>query len=162
MEDSLFQSIIQIAANSDKAFKDLQQDKQYIEQFEISAEMYASLYNKALKLFQKESYNDALHAFCFLAFLNQQNHDVWLGFGMSLQMCKRYEAATIAYELAALYDLENPVSYFYLAKCLFAIHDHQAALEALEIAIEYAKGKDEYTGLLEQACAAKTSLLRRQ
>ena len=57
---------------------------------------------------------------------------------MSTQLCHEYEAAIDAYELAAICDISSPIPYFYLAKCLFAIHDRESALKALDLAIETA------------------------
>jgi type III secretion system low calcium response chaperone LcrH/SycD len=124
----------------------------------LSTEEMALCYSKALQLFKEKSYIEATDAFLFLAFMNHEIPDYWLGLGMATQMCHGYEAAIDAYELAAVYDLDNPVPYFYLAKCLFAIHDRSSAQDALDMAIELAKGRDEYTELLEQAIHAKEVL----
>lgn len=120
------------------------------------------LYHTAYRLFQQQRYEEARYAFLFLAFLDGNNYDFWLGLGMALQMCHYYEAAIDAYELAAICDVENPVAYFYLGKCLFAIHDHGSAMDALEMAITYASDREEYHELLKQAQVARDSLVRRQ
>jgi hypothetical protein len=54
----------------------------------------------------------------------------------------------------------SPVPYFYLAKCLFAIHDRESALQALNLAIESAGELEEYTELKQQAEMAKEILLK--
>ena len=96
--------------------------------------------------------------FLFLGTLNPFNHDYWLGLGMSLQRCQEYERAIDAYELASLANIESPVPYFYLGKCLFAIHDRENALQALELAIEMAEEQEEYAELKSQAEAAKQAI----
>jgi type III secretion system low calcium response chaperone LcrH/SycD len=125
----------------------------------FSDHMMATLYGIAYSLFEHKQYTDAANAFLFLATLNPHNHDYWLGLGMSTQMCHQYEAAIDAYELAAIADLSSPVPYFYLAKCLFAIHDRLSALQALDLAIDAANDLEEYAELKEQAQAARLLLL---
>lgn len=142
--------------------KELASGHTIAEFLKISKNTIASLYKKALHLFEIKHYDDAMHAFLLLSFLEPNNFDILLGLGMSLQMCKHYEAAISAYELGALEEPENPVSYFYLAKCLFAIHDHESAMTAIEMAIEYSQDDGRYRDILDQARTAKQSLLRRQ
>jgi type III secretion system low calcium response chaperone LcrH/SycD len=154
-------TVLQALHNTTWVKNELAADKQVRELLHIKPEVIAELYGYAYQLFQQQKYLEALHAFLFLTFIDTQQYDLWLGLGMALQMCQHYETAIDAYELAAVCDIENPVAYFYLAKCLFAIHDHPSALEALEMAIGFAEGQDCYRDLLHQALAAKQSLVRR-
>lgn len=126
----------------------------------FSNETMAKFYQAAYLLFEHKRYTDAANAFLFLATLNPHHHDYWLGLGMSTQLCQEYEAAIDAYELAALCDISSPVPYFYLAKCLFAIHDRESALQALDLAIETADELEEYAELKIQAKKAKEILLK--
>lgn len=125
----------------------------------FSNETMAKFYGMAYRLFELRRYEDAGNAFLFLATLNPRIGDYWLGFGMATQMCHDYELAIDAYELVAIADLDNPAPYFYLAKCLFAIHDRDSALQALDLAIETAGDQEEYAGLKQQALAAKRILI---
>lgn len=117
-------------------------------------------YRTAYRLFETKCYIDAANAFLFLVTLNTHNHDYWLGLGMATQQCGDYESAIDAYEMAAVTDVESPIPYFYLAKCLFAIHDRESALQALDLALEYAEDQDQYLDLIQQARAAKALLLK--
>jgi type III secretion system low calcium response chaperone LcrH/SycD len=128
----------------------------------FSDETMSKFYKAAYLLFEHKRYSDAANAFLFLATLNPYNHDYWLGLGMCTQMCHEYEAAIDAYELAALCDISSPVPYFYLAKCLFAIHDRESALQALDLAIETADELADYAELKEQAQKAKDILLKNE
>lgn len=141
---------------------ELAEGKTAQEILEFSQETMAKFYHAAYLLFEHQRYQDAANAFFFLATLNPNQHDYWLGLGMSTQMCHDYEAAIDAYELAALCDISSPVPYFYLAKCLFAIHDRESALQALDLAIETANDLEEYAELKEQAEIAKNRLLRHE
>lgn len=127
----------------------------------FSNEAMEKFSESAFKLLENRREEDALNAFVFLVTLNPYHFRYWLGLGLASQLTQDYEAAIDAYEMAAACELENPFPYFYLAKCLFAIHDRPSALQAIELAIEYAEGKDEFLELLSQAHQAKKILLRR-
>ncbi len=142
--------------------KELAAGKTAQEIMEFSDETMSKFYNAAYVLFEHKRYQDAANAFLFLATLNPHHHEYWLGLGMSTQLCQNYEAAIDAYELAALCDISSPVPYFYLAKCLFAIHDRESALQALNLAIETATDLEQYAELKRQAEMAKDILLKHE
>ena len=127
---------------------------------EFSEETMARFYGTANQFFQEECFTDASDAFLFLCYLDPSKYEYWLGLGMATQMNHNYEGAIDAYELAAICDINSPVPYFYLAKCLFAIHDHESSLQALELAIESAGEDEQFAELKEQAVKAKDVLLR--
>lgn len=146
----------------DKSYlkKELAKGKTAQEILGFSDETLAKFYNAAYKLFENQKYMDAANAFLFLVTLNPYNHDYWLGLGMATQMSGDYESAIDAYEMAAVYEMDNPVPYFYLAKCLFAMHDRDSALQALDLALDYANDRPEYEELKKQAKAARNILLK--
>lgn len=145
--------------NLDLLKKELAEGKTAQEIMGFSDATMAKFYQAAYLLFEHNRHKDAANAFLFLATLNPYNHDYWLGLGMALQLCHDYESAIDAYELAAFNEMTSPVPYFYLAKCLFAIHDRSNALQALDLAIETADEIEEYAELKKQAKAAKKLLL---
>lgn len=128
----------------------------------FSMQTMGKFYQAANHLFENRHYKNAADAFLFLVTLNAYNHDYWLGLGMSMQMCGDFDFAVDAYEMAAICEIENPVPYFYLAKCLFAIHDRSAALQAIELAIEYSGDIPEFSELKKQAYAAQALLIKNQ
>lgn len=127
----------------------------------FSQETMAKFYGAAYHLFENRHYKEAADAFLFLVTLNAYNHDYWLGLGMASQMSGDFDLAVDAYEMAAICNMDNPVPYFYLAKCLFAMHDRSSALQAIELAIEYSTDNPEFAELKKQALAAQT-LLKKQ
>lgn len=128
---------------------------------EFSDETMAKFYRAAHHLFERERYTEAADAFLFLVTLNPKNPEFWLGLGMSTQMSGNFEDAIDAFEMAAFYKLDDPVPYFYLAKCLFALNDQENALQALDLAVEYASDSSEFADLKDQAIKAR-NLLRGQ
>ncbi len=121
----------------------------------FSDETMAKFYRAAHHLIERERYPEAADAFLFLVTLNPKNPEFWLGLGMATQMCGNFDDAIDAYEMAAFYKLDDPVPYFYLAKCLFAIHDRENALQALDLAVEYASDNMEFADLKTQAIQAR-------
>lgn len=142
--------------------KQLAQGKTAQEILGFTDETMAKFYGASYRLFEHRRYAEAANAFLFLVTLNPYNHDYWVGMGMCSQMTKDYETAIDAYEMAAICRIDSPVPYFYLAKCLFALHDRESALQALDLAIEYAENHVEFSELKHQAKAARELLLKDQ
>ncbi len=127
---------------------------------EFSDETMAKFYQAAYQLFEQKRYAEACNAFLFLASLNPYHHEYWLGFAMAAQLNHEYESAIDAYELAALMNITSPLPYFYLSKCLFAMHNREGALQALELAIEMADDIDAFQDIKKQAISAKEILFK--
>lgn len=144
--------------NKDFMKKEFESGKNAQEIMGFSDKIMAKFYRAAYQLFQEKRYADAANAFLFLVTLNPENHDFWLGFGMCTQMTGDFEAAIDAYEMAAICEVENPVPYFFLAKCLFAVHDRESSIQALEMAIEFSEEKEEFAELNRQAKEALEAL----
>lgn len=142
----------------EKIKKELHEGKTAQEVLELSDSIMEQLRSRAQNFFEMGRYIDSADAYLFLVTMNPHKADYWIGLGLSLQMSKEFDGATEAYEMAALCQENDPVPYFYLAKCLFALHEREATLQALELAIEYADGLPEYKELKEQALKAKQLL----
>lgn len=140
--------------------KNLESGKSVLELMDFQQATCAKFYQAAFKLFEQHHYADAADAFLFLITLDSANHDYWLGLGMSTQLLHQYEAAIDAYEMAAISKLDSPVPYFYLAKCLYAVHDKESSLSALNLAIEYSTDELIFQDLKNQAIVARDLLLK--
>lgn len=146
--------------NKQQLLDELQAGKTAQQILELSEATMGKLYKAAYLLNEHKRYADAVNAFHFLITLNPHQYDYWLSLGIALQMSGQYEPAIDAYEIAAIYQLENPSPYFYMAKCLFSIHDRESALEAFNLAIEYANNHLEHAELKRQALTAREILLK--
>lgn len=118
-----------------------------------------AFYQAAHQLLEKGAIEDAVSAFVFLVTIDPMNANYWLDLGASLQLLHDYEGAIDAYEIAAIRKIDDPLPYFYLAKCLFAIHDRVSALQAIDLALEYAEAKQTSHELVEELKRAKRTLL---
>lgn len=117
-------------------------------------------YTSACKIYENKKYTEAADAFFFLVTLNPYHYDYWIGLGAATQWCEDYESAVDAYEMAAICHLDNPIPYFHLAKCLFAMHDRESAIQAIDLALEYAEDRSDYAEIYQQAKTAKALLLK--
>lgn len=158
---SHFLNRFKLSEQTQKLLQDRQKLKERLHSGEVlealldfSPEVMAEFYQRAYHLFEEKHYQDAADAFLFLVTINPTSDDYWLDLGMATQLVGDYEGAIDAYEIAAIQNQSSPVPYFYLAKCLFAIHDRKNALEAFEMAIEAAGDAEEYEELKRQAKAA--------
>lgn len=145
--------------NKSHIINELKGGKKGQEIIEFSDETMQKLYKNACHLLEEKKYSEASCAFLFLGALSTQDEKNWIGLGMSLQFEHDYETAIDAYEMAALCDVDNPIPYLYLAKCFFAIHERDSALQAFDMAIEKAEGKEQYAVIKEQAEQAKKLLI---
>ncbi len=127
--------------------------------FGFSDELMQQYYQKAHHFLELKEAQKAIDCFVFLVTLTPIHSEYWMGLGAALQMAHDYEAAIDAYEMAAIYNLEHPLPYIYLAKCLFAIHDRAASLLSLELAIEYANDHEEFEQFRLEAENMKSHLL---
>lgn len=146
--------------NLSKLKRELQAGKTGQEVLELPDEIMAKFYKAAYQLFEHGKHLDAADAFLFLVTLNPHVYEYWLGLGMSLQLDGQLDGAVDAYEMAAMCRATDPVPYFYLAKCLFGLHERETTLQALDIAIEYADDLEEFQELKEQAQEAKRLLIK--
>lgn len=126
----------------------------------FSEQLMERLYLAAYQLLKQNRLKEAANAFIFLATLSPLHAEYWMDLGVALQKSQDYEGAIDAFEIAAIYNVEHPLPYLYLAKCLFAIHDRKSAFQALELALTYADEKEEYADIKEEAIQARSTLLK--
>lgn len=126
--------------------------------FGYSDELMLTLYKKAHHYLEENKIGKAIDSFTFLVTLSPFHYEYWMGLGAALQLDHDYNSAIDAYEMAAIYNMENPLPYLYLGKCLFAIHDRKSALQAFDLAITYADDIGEFSQIKEEAVTAKEHL----
>lgn len=152
---TISQETQKLISNKDWVQKQLLDGKSVQEMLGFSDEVMNQFYTNACQIFENKRYDDASNAFLFLVTINPYHYDYWLGLGAATQHSHDYEAAIDAYEMAAICQLDNPIPYFHLANCLFAMHDRDNALKAIEMVLEYSQENDEFSDLRRKAMAAK-------
>lgn len=138
----------------------IQEGKSFQELLGYSDETMEKFYQAAYNLFQKQKYQKAAEAFTFLTTLNAERHNYWLGLGMSEQVLEEYHGALLAYAMAMMTDITNPLPHYHSANCYRSLLDNANALTALEQAISRAANSEEYQYIHESAVALKERLSR--
>lgn len=157
-KDILTDRIIKTTNNIDLIKKDLAEGRTAQEILEIPQEEFNSYLAVAEFFLKDERYSDATDVLLFLVTLNPHYTNAWILLGLSLKGGEFFEEAIDALEMAAFCALEDPRPYLYLGSCLFAIHERETALEALEMAIEYSEGFSEWEDVYKEAVKAKERL----
>ena len=131
--------------------RQMEEGKTFQEIIGYSNEAMEKFYLIAHGLFQQQEYQKAADAFVFLTTLNPYTHSYWLGLGMSEQLSGSYQGALLAYAMAILTDIEDPVAHYHSATCYRAIGDLKSALQSLKMAIRCTEERDGFTHIKEQA-----------
>jgi type III secretion system low calcium response chaperone LcrH/SycD len=105
-------------------------------------------YLAAKSLFDRQEWKKAADAFLFLTSLNPYVHTYWFGLGMSEELREEYHGALLAYAMAILTEVFNPVPHYHSARCYLALGEKDNAVHSLEMAIECCKERDEYSRVL--------------
>lgn len=138
--------------------KQVEEGKTFQEILGYSIETMERFYEAAHSLFQKQQYEEAADAFVFLTTLNPKVHNYWLGLGMSEHMIEEYDSALMAYGMAIITNVENPLPHYHSASCYRALQDKNSALIALELAIRQAGDHRHYATIKNHAQEAIAKL----
>ncbi len=123
--------------------------------------MMEKCYKVAYSCFQRQQYEKASEAFTFLTTLNPTVFNYWLGLGMSEQMCEEYHSALLAYAMAAMVDVTNPIVHYHSANCYRSLSEEESALSALDLCILNAGDREEFVEIKALAKEAKERISRR-
>ncbi len=139
--------------------KQVSEGKTFQEILGYTSEKMEKFYEGAYNLFQMQEYEKASDAFIFLTTLNPYVHSYWLGLGMAEQLKDHYNSALMAYSMANLTNMENPIPHYHSAKCYLALGDKINAMIALETTLSIAAATDQHLDLVESVKAALKKLL---
>lgn len=141
--------------------------KQYVEEGKTFQEIIGyedatmeKFYAAAYRLFERGEFRQAADAFIFLTTLNPYTHKYWLGLGMAEQSTEEFEAALVAYAMAVMIQVSNPIPHFHSATCYYRMGDKNSAAQSLDLAIEQAGDQAEYAELCKAAEAFKQRLFQ--
>jgi len=114
---------------------DIFQGKTIQEASQLSDQAYEALYQAAKHIYDQQHYEQAADAFAVLAFLNGKKPTIWLALGHSEYFCHRYDAALLAYSMAALMNPSDWTCHVHCCKCYEALHQMDLAVNALDLAL---------------------------
>lgn len=152
------EEVIEKLRDPDIIRRQMKEGKTFQEILGYTPAMMEKFYQGAYNLFQMQEYQKAADAFVFLTTLNPYVHNYWLGLGMAEQLNGGYQGALLAYAMAILNDIGNPLPHYHSASCYRALQDNKSALQSLDMAIRCANAQEQFTALREQAQAAKNAM----
>lgn len=113
----------------------LARDKSLQEIFGLTDETMEKLYQAAKFIYEQQHYQESAAAFSVLSVISPFNHTFWVGYGNSEYFCQNYQAALIAYAMAAQANPHDPMCHFFSAHCYEALRQKDHAINSLELAI---------------------------
>ncbi len=149
--------------------RDPQALREYIEEGRTFQEIigYApetmeKFYRAGFILFSQKRFREASDVFIFLTTLNPYVHNYWIALGMSEQQNQEYEAALVAYAMASLTDVEDPIPHYHSSTCYMLLNDQDNAWNSLQLTLDAIGDKDQYKEMKEKTLAAKESLSKQR
>lgn len=115
-------------------------------------------YSKAAEFFERQEYEKAAEAFTFLTTLNPAVTSYWLGLGMSEQLIEEYHGALLAYAMAMMSDVVNPMPHYYTAMCYRSLMQPESAMASLQLAIRHCANNEGWQNLKQQALALQEKI----
>lgn len=108
-------------------------------------------YQFAYHLFNEKQYDKCREAFIFLTTVNPYVHNYWLGLGIVEQMRGCFNEALLAYAMAILTDMNNPLPHYHSASCYRAMGDASSAQISYRMAIRSCGNHPEFNQIREEA-----------
>lgn len=136
----------------------IQEGKSFQDILGYSDATMEKFYQAAYNLFQKQKFKEAAEAFTFLTTLNPEMHNYWLGLGMAEQRLEEFHGALLAYAMAMMSDVTNPVPHYHSANCYRALLDDANAIVSLDQAIQQAGDSEEHQEIRDRAVALKARI----
>lgn len=110
-----------------------------------------ALHSAAFEQYSNNDYEAALESYRALLVLNSSDNRVWLGYGATAMMLRRYDDAVKAYGHAALLDPMDPRAFFHAMECHLAMKNGAQALEAAKHVLHLAAGRPQYSKFAEKS-----------
>jgi len=117
-----------------------------------------ALHSKAFEEYSNNDYEAALESYKALLVLNSSDNRVWLGYGATAMMLRRYGDAVKAYGHAALLDPLDPRAFYHAMECHLAMKNRAQALEAARHVLHLAAGKPQHSKFTEKSEAVVAAL----
>lgn len=128
----------------------------------INPNFFEGIYAQAYRLYNTGKYAEAIHLFRMLILVNSTESKYVLGLAACFHMLKEYKNAIQLYTMCSVLDTQNPIPYYHSSDCFIQLKDYLSAMISLEMAIQKAGNRPEYTKLKERALLSFESLKKQQ
>ncbi len=117
----------------------------------LDPQFMEGLYAQAYRLYNTGKYIDAAHLFRSLILLNSLESKYILGLGACFHMLKEYNNAIQTYLICSVVDPQDPLPYYHSSDCFVQMKDHLSAMLYLELTINAAGNRPEFSKIKERA-----------
>lgn len=108
-------------------------------EFGLTERDEAAIYSVGCRHLDKGDEETAEKFFQALCLINHTSAQYWLALGLVQQRRKVYQNAVVSFSMAAQFDVDNPVAPMNAAQCYLALGFISEALDALDVAVEWAE-----------------------
>ncbi|MBS0628369.1 MAG: hypothetical protein JSS09_09180, partial [Verrucomicrobia bacterium] len=112
-------------------------------EFPISDDTIERFYQCGYRLYQDKNYQEAADVFFVISSIDYRRHNVWMILGLSEEKLNNYEQALVAFSMATLTDMENPLTFLHSAECYLALTDNENAQNCLQSALNLVNDKSD-------------------
>lgn len=124
----------------------------------LSDAVVEGIYAQAYRLYNTGKYVEASHLFRMLVMLNTTESKYILGLAACFHMMKEYQNAVQTYAMCGILDPESPIPHYHASDCYVQMKDYLSAIIALDLAVQRAGEKPEYSKIKERALMTIESL----
>ena len=131
------------------------------EDMNVSDETIEHFYQCGFRVYSQKNYQEAADVFFVISLLSPRRHNIWMALGLSEKELNNHAPALVAFSMAALTNMEDPLSFFHSAECYIALGEKEDAKECIEVASDLLKGKSDLESkqLANAILSIKKSLL---
>lgn len=116
----------------------------------MDSKFLEGLYAQAYRLYNTGKYVEAGHMFRSLILLNSMESKYILGLAACFHMLKEYKNAVQTYTICSVIDPQDPLPYYHSSDCFAQMKDHLSAMLYLELTINAAGDRPEYSKLKKE------------
>lgn len=156
--------IVYLASLPDHAreyFAGMNNDISLQELCKMSNDTLDVLYKGAKHLYEQQRYQEAADAFSILTFLNAKHHPFWMGLGNSEYFCHRYQAALVAFAMAAIINPSDPYCHIFSCKCYEETKEIDNAINALDLALLTIGDDKNYAALKDAVTVERRKIIQK-
>lgn len=117
----------------------------------LDPQILESLYAQAYRLYNTGKYIDAAHMFRTLILMNAMESKYVLGLAACFHMLKEYKNAIETYTICSVIDPHDPIPYYHQSDCFVQMKDNLSAMLCLELTINAAGNRPEFSKIKERA-----------
>jgi len=132
------------------AMNDREEENEFLQQkFKIPDRLLEVMYGTVEFLTEARRYEEAVKALMICISLNPTIVDFWMQYGHILQNLQQHESALFAFQMAEMFDAENPTLYAYMAKSWLDLEMPIDADECIDKALALCENEDAFAELVD-------------